>query len=166
MTLVWIIACTGFITCEFTLKWGCLKLIFQISSWHGPDGYWLLAQWGWKCKQCTWAATLHRSNCHHSANQLYLSPHCSNSPDQHNPLYCILQVWTAQKPLGIFHVSLLIEILLNKLLLSIVLCICYLPALRHCDCSPTLSTIIFESSRVLVLSFRSIMYTSMPFASL
>ena len=70
-----------------------------------------------------------------------------------------------KKPLGIFHVSLLIEILLNKLSLSIVLCAYYPPALRHCDCSPTLST-IFQSSRVLVLSFRSIMYASIALCQL
>lgn len=64
-----------------------------------------------------------------------------------------------KKPLGILHASLLIEILLNKLSLSIILCLYYPPALRHCLCSPLLSTVFF-SSRVLIASYRAVMYAS------
>ncbi len=70
-----------------------------------------------------------------------------------------------KKPLGILHASLFIEILLNKLLLSIVFCAYYPPALRHCDCSPTLSA-IYLSYRALILSFRSIVYASIAFCQL
>ena len=70
-----------------------------------------------------------------------------------------------KKPLGILHASLLVEILLNKLLLSIVFCIYYPPALRHCNCSPTLSA-MYQSSRPLILSFRSIVYASIALCQL
>ena len=69
------------------------------------------------------------------------------------------------KPLGILHASLLVEILLNKLSLSIILCAYYPSALRHCYCSPILSTLFF-SSRVLIVTFRSIMYASIALCQL
>ena len=70
-----------------------------------------------------------------------------------------------KKPLGILHASLLVEILLNKVLLSIVFCIYYPPALRHCNCSPTLSA-IYQSFRPLILCFRSIVYASIALCQL
>ena len=69
------------------------------------------------------------------------------------------------KPQGILHISLLIEILLNKLSLCIILCAYYPPALRRCDCSPILSTIFF-SSRVLIVTFRAIMYACVALCQL
>ena len=69
------------------------------------------------------------------------------------------------KPLGILHIALLSEILLNKLSLSIILCAYYPSALRHCICSPYLSTIFF-SSRVLIVSFRPVMYASLALCQL
>ena len=63
------------------------------------------------------------------------------------------------KPLGVLHASLLVEILLNKLSLSIILCAYYPSALRYCFCSPILSTMFF-SSRVWIANFRAIMYAS------
>ena len=69
------------------------------------------------------------------------------------------------KPLGILHASLLIEIFLNKLSLSIILCAYYPSALRHCFCSPILSTIFF-SSRVLIAGFRSVMYANVALCQL
>ena len=70
-----------------------------------------------------------------------------------------------KKPLGILHVSLLIEIFLNKLSVAIVLSAYYPSALRHCDCSPILST-IYLSSRSLTLSFRSMVYASISLCQL
>ena len=70
-----------------------------------------------------------------------------------------------KKPLGILHASLLVEILLSKLLLSIVFLIYYPPALRHCNCSPILSA-IYQPSRPLTLSFRSIAYASIALCQL
>ena len=64
-----------------------------------------------------------------------------------------------KKSLGILHASLLIEIFLNKLSVTIVLSAYYPSALRHCNCSPVLST-IYQSSRLLTLSFRSMVYAS------
>ena len=69
------------------------------------------------------------------------------------------------KPLGILHASLFIEILLNKLSISIILCAYYPSALRRCFCSPILSTIFF-SSRVLIASFRPIMYAILALCQL
>ena len=80
-------------------------------------------------------------------------------------LVAFLKSGQLYKPLGILHASLLIEILLNKLSLSIILCAYYPPALRHCFCSPILSTLFF-SSRVLIVTFRSIMYTSVALCQL
>ena len=69
------------------------------------------------------------------------------------------------KPLGILHASLLSEILINKLSLCIILCAYYPSALRHCFCSPILSTIFF-SSRVWIANFRAIMYASVALCQL
>ena len=54
---------------------------------------------------------------------------------------------------------------MNQLLLSIVFFIYYPPALRHCNCSPILSA-IYQSSRPLILSFRSIAYASIVLCQL
>ena len=62
---------------------------------------------------------------------------------------------------SMFH-SLLRFSCMNKLSVAIVLSAYYPSALRHCDCSPILST-IYLSSLSLTLSFRSMVYASISF---
>lgn len=80
-------------------------------------------------------------------------------------LIAFLKSGQLYKPLGILRASLFTEILLNKLSLSIILCAYYPSALRHCFCSPVLSTIFF-SSRVLISNFRSIMFAILSLCQL
>ena len=70
--------------------------------WHddGSDSNWHLVQQKSKCKWHIWASTLHRSNYHHTVNQLYLHPCRSNSSHQYFPLSCIFQIRTALQATG------------------------------------------------------------------
>ena len=75
-------------------------------------------------------------------------------------LIAFLKTKQLHKPLGVIHASLLVEILLNKLTITLISCSYYPSGLRYCVCSPSLSSIFF-SSRVFVTSFRPIMYASL-----
>ena len=79
--------------------------------------------------------------------------------------FAFLKTGQLQKPLGVLHSSLFIEILLNKLSLTIILCFYYPPALRHCFCSRYLSPIFF-SSRVFIVSYRPVIYVFLAFFQL
>ena len=61
------------------------------------------------------------------------------------------------KPLGILQISLITEVLINKLFISIIISLYIPPALRHCSCSPLVST-IFSSYQLFSLTFRPVMY--------
>lgn len=80
-------------------------------------------------------------------------------------LVAFLKTGQIHKPLGVIHAALFVEVLLDKLSLTLILCLYYPPALRNCSCSRILSPIFF-SSRVFISCYRPVMYVCLAISQL